>query len=166
MKKYISLMTTLIISLYGTHAFSSSYADQVSDESHKISELMSKTIDGMRDDAILKIINRAESNIRLIVLYEIQEEGGADYLLGDFISRLYEKKRWNPLIKILKSAPYYPQSTSWIINNFAENDLRISHIRDQMRDSEKKYYFNVQEIRKLIEDAEQKLGPERKKRAR
>ncbi len=158
MKKLIYFITTLIItSLYGNFAHSNSYADQISDESHQISKVMSKKIEGMTDDEILKIINRAESNIRLIILYEIQEEGGADYQLGDFISRLYEKKRWKPLVMILRSVPYYPQSTPWIINNFADNDSNILQIREELQKSEKDYYYNVQKIRNLIENAEPKL---------
>lgn len=165
--KYIAFTTTFfIISLYGYFAHSNPYADLTSEESHQLSIVMSKKIEEMTDDEILKIINRIESNIRLIVLYEIEEEGAADYQLGDFISRLYDKKRWKPLTMILKSAPYYPQSTPWIVDKFAHNDSTIIQIREKLWKLEKDYYYNVQKIRKLIENAGQKPSPERKKHSR
>jgi hypothetical protein len=73
------------------------------------------------DEKIIRKLSDAETACRLIAVFEIQEEGAQDYVIGEIIRDIIKQKRWIIIYKILSNHYYFPQSSSWILMELEKN---------------------------------------------
>lgn len=98
-----------------------------------------KTNPSGTEEEVLNALSKAETLCRLIVVFDIQEEGAQDYAIGQFVKELIKHKRWNIIRKILNNHFYFPQSSGWVLMSIKvneENQLLIERRSQHLKEAD------------------------------
>lgn len=108
-------------------------------------------------EEVLLILSDAETVCRMIAVLDISEEGVADHSLGQFVSILLEKHRWDVLYKVLEKHYYYPQTTGWILNYmWAESDPKLDELIQGYHSDQEKVDATMREMIETLKEKKAK----------
>ena len=95
---------------------------------NQLDQRFAKIKDNSSAEEILMALSDAETVCRLVSVLNIIKEGGNDYQIGEFVSKLIDKQRWDVICRVLDNHLYYPQTTGWILMSLVQNNPKL----DQM----------------------------------
>ena len=93
-------------------------------EAARLSELRSMSDEEWESGHVLESILLLEHACARVVIRQIRDEGGHDYMIKTRVRELFERGDRASLQAMLRDSAYFPQASGWIVAWATESDTR------------------------------------------